>query len=262
MNGFRPDIDTTEARIQWINQVLAYQEAKLRSQLMVQEINTFLWDEGAVPLQLDSAATPLLPYAWEPVLLTGDSLQMAVRFQSSHPELVVLANNVEAAAWETQWRRAELLPDVEAGMQWLQGAQGLDQSNWGIASNLWSVKVKLPLFLRKERAALQKAKLKQEMLELKQIDVQRKLEVKLNQAFLETNTAWSQYNRLAENRDLLLQLFEAEQRVFFMGESSLFLLNSRENSYLQAGNKAIDQWVKYRKAQVKWSLAMGMPPRI
>lgn len=261
-NGFRPDIDTTEARIQWINQVLALQEAQLRNGLMVQEINTFLWEEGAVPLVLDSGAVPLLPYALAPEVLAGDSLQLALQFQASHPELVVLANNLEAAQWETQWRRAELLPDVEAGMQWLNGAQGLDQNNWGIASNLWSVKVKIPLFLRKERAAFQKAKIKQEMIELKQIETQRKLEIKLNQAFLETNTAYSQYTRLIENRDLLLQLFEAEQRVFGMGESSLFLLNSRENSYLQAGNKALDQWVKYRKAQVKWSLAMGLPPRM
>jgi outer membrane protein TolC len=92
----------------------------------------------------------------------------------------------------------------------------------------------MPLFLRTERGALHAAQLAQEQTELDLVTEQanwaakvaglaRKLPLLLDQ---------TQSTQLAV--DLASQLLEAEQMRFELGESSLFLVNSRENALLSA----------------------------
>jgi len=53
------------------------------------------------------------------------------------------------------------------------------------------------------------------------------------------------------------QLLRAEQRIFFQGGSSLFLLNSRESAYLSAGLKMWDNFSKYIKTYLEWQNERG-----
>ncbi|MBC7408265.1 MAG: TolC family protein, partial [Arcicella sp.] len=50
-------------------------------------------------------------------------------------------------------------------------------------------------------------------------------------------------------------LLEAEKRKFFLGESSIFLINSRESAYVQAAIKLIELKIKYQSAIAEFKLA-------
>lgn len=262
-SGFRAPIDTTEARIQWQNQRVSLQDASLAASVAEQEINTFLWLEGAVPQTLVNGAQPVLPESWLPQPLATDSLEKGLSWQENHPSLLLLAGQTEAADLERKWKASQFIPEVEGGVMWLNRDPWNGQAeSWNAGAQQWKLGVKVPLFLRKERAAYKQARIKVEQLELKQVETGRKLSVKLRQAWLEVNAAEVQYRLLAENARESRRLLEAEVRQFRMGESSLFLVNSRENQFLQAGMKALDQWQKFRLAQAKWALALGLPPGV
>ena len=52
-----------------------------------------------------------------------------------------------------------------------------------------------------------------------------------------------------------LNLLEAEKQKFLMGESSIFLINSREATYVQSAIKLIELHVKYQSAVAEFKLA-------
>ena len=52
-----------------------------------------------------------------------------------------------------------------------------------------------------------------------------------------------------------LALLEAEKQKFFLGESSIFLINSREAAYVQAALKLIELNIKYQSAIAEFKLA-------
>src|SRR5690606_7882403 len=100
--------------------------------------------------------------------------------------------------------------------------------------------ISFPLFLRKERADLKLAKLKlldtEFEIQSTRITLKNKIDAitqELDSYIIQnnyTNTIVADYNTM----------LNAEERKFFLGESSLFLVNSRESKLIDAKLKAIE----------------------
>jgi outer membrane protein TolC len=111
------------------------------------------------------------------------------------------------------------------------------------------------LFLRKERGKLQQANLK-----LKNIDFEAQLTKRelVNEVFTNYNNLLN-LEQLISIQDVLVKnattLRDAEQTRFENGESSLFLVNTRERSLIDAQIKQAEINSKYAKAkvQIQWS---------
>ena len=122
----------------------------------------------------------------------------------------------------------------------------------------WGLTFEMPLLLRKQRAELQKTgvKLKSTNLELERKRLS--LNQKLVMATQEWETSRSQSVQFTQTVSDYQRLLNAEQRKFEMGESSLFMVNSRLNKYLDSRIKLIDLQFKNRKSELKTRHALGV----
>jgi outer membrane protein TolC len=123
------------------------------------------------------------------------------------------------------------------------------------ANNMkWGVTASFPLFLRKERGDLQSIRLKQQdnlfEMESKMLELKNKL---LAASFL----IRSLQNQIALQEEMIasyLVMRNAEIQKFEIGESSLFLVNSREMKYIESRQKLIELKAKLEiaKAEYRW----------
>jgi outer membrane protein TolC len=117
----------------------------------------------------------------------------------------------------------------------------------------------IPIFLRKERAGLKLAKLKIQDTQFSLQFERKSLENKLKSQQQEIISLQKQqaYNsQLVQNFN---QLLTAEDRLFGMGESSLFLINSRENTLVSSQLNAIGLENRYFQALIELYKTLAQP---
>lgn len=115
----------------------------------------------------------------------------------------------------------------------------------------------MPLLLRKERGDLQLTKIKMNQVNLDRQQENLNITNKIKAYQMEINNLYNQiqlYRDAVNNYQVLLN---GEKRKFEEGESSLFIVNSRENSLISAEVKLIEVLGKYQKAQAGLHLAVG-----
>jgi len=112
-----------------------------------------------------------------------------------------------------------------------------------------------PLFLRKERGKYQLSKIKLIQNEYEQKIVNREINNTIASTFNDVNT----YRDLIIFQEKIYQntklLFEGEKRKFEIGESSVFLVNSRENKMIESKIKIKELESKLEKsiAHLYWA---------
>jgi outer membrane protein TolC len=113
----------------------------------------------------------------------------------------------------------------------------------------------VPLFLREGRGEYRKAKLKIEETNYELAAKKWEIENKVRNYFTETNLLQQQIRVTQNAFNGFTALLRAENLRFQNGESSLFLINTRENKVIETAEKLISLRLKYLKANysIKWS---------
>ena len=99
---------------------------------------------------------------------------------------------------------------------------------------------KLPLFLRKERGDLKLSKIKLQDANFENEKVKVILKNKVNALQQELKSFIKQSSYISNIVKDYNTLLNAEERKFFLGESSLFLINYRESKLIETKLKTID----------------------
>jgi outer membrane protein TolC len=102
------------------------------------------------------------------------------------------------------------------------------------------VNFQLPLFLRKERGDLKLAKIKLQETQFENEVAKVTIKNQVSAVQQELSSFVTQTNFINGIVRDYTTLLNAEDRKFFMGESSLFLVNSRESKLIESKLKAID----------------------
>lgn len=248
--GENPAIDTTESYIQVQSFQLLLNDANVAFTNAGLHLSTFLWLDNGIPLEVTEAAIPAPFTSHTTPLPTIDSIGMWVeRLAVQHPDLLQYRYKLDALDVNRRWKVEQLKPDLDLNYNFITSTVGGDEIINGTLDNYkLGVTFQLPVFMRKERGDLQLANLKIQETQL-QFD-QKTLEL--------TNKVEAYYNDLVNldtQIDLVddmvtnyLRLVEAERTLFRLGESSLFLVNSREMKYIDAALKQISLQAKYQKA--------------
>jgi outer membrane protein TolC len=248
-NGDRPAIDTVEAGIQVQNIQVSLISSQLDLQQSQNTLLTFLWNADGVPAGTYSSNLPL---STDEIFNSLDkdlsSLVSSLNI-NAHPYLSQLKNKLIQLDTDLKMKKDRLKPRLNVQYNPLSEAIGSRTiTDYNINNYKWGLEFKMPLFLRKERGDVKLADLKIRDTEL---DVQQKtneLEAKLNNYIAEWSNTRNQIDafRLAVNQ--YRQMLEAERRLFDLGESSLFLINTREQAYIQANVKLTELISKNRVA--------------
>ncbi|ALL06136.1 transporter [Pedobacter sp. PACM 27299] len=226
--GDKAAVDSIEAGIVIKNRQLNLTEAELKLAKAKLELSNYLWIEN-IPMELKETMVPEAELESDLKLaLNFDALIPDNDVLASHPKLMAMQQKIEILTIEQKLKRNMLLPKLDVGYSYLSDPSYFNDFQLG--NYKFELKFSVPLFLRKERGALKLAKLKisdsqldlnLERLQLKNKITAQQTEIKsIQQQMAITNSMVSDYD----------QMLQFEERLFLMGESSVFLLNSRENS--------------------------------
>lgn len=247
--GDKPAIDSVEAIITVRNRDLNLEEARLKLVKAKLEASNFIWLEN-VPMELEEGIVPEESlFQTVKQTLNVDRDVYTDSLLSGHPKIVGLETKLDILNIDRQLKANMLLPKIDIGYHLLnEPSYGL---NPRINDYKASINFSLPIFLRKERGTLKLAKLKiadaQFELDIERTQIRNKiLSQKADLASLDKQLAIT--GLLVNDYSKMLQ---SEERLFSMGESSIFFINSRENALINTRLSQIS--LEYRQLA---SLAM------
>jgi outer membrane protein TolC len=256
--GDIPYIDTLEASIQLQNRQMLLAEAELAEMNTKAFVSTFLWANYIVPLELEASIAPQKDFDY-PMNILSDYLRNEIdSLIPNHPEAIKANLKIEEYDIQRKLKLESMKPELNVKYN-LLNEPFVDNfaSNYTLDNYNWGMEFKMPIFLRSGRGALQIAKLKLRDAELDYSFKLQHLNVKSQQAVNEFQTTSNQLSIYTKTVIDLRQLLIGEQRKFDSGESSLFLVNSRESSYINGRIKLTELEIKNKFALLKISHSLG-----
>lgn len=232
-NGDKAAIDAVEARIIVNNRTLNLEEARLKLIKSKLELSNFLWLENNVPLELQDNIIPEvnLEKTIQQTLKTND-LTTTVPSIDNHPKINALENKVAILQVERKLKANQLLPKIDLGYSYINEPSYFNDTNFNnykVGLNFY-----FPLFLRKERGSLKLADFKiqdtQFNLNLERLQLTNKINAQQNEIASVTRQKKIITDLVSDNQAMLV----SEERLFSFGESSIFLINTRENNLVGA----------------------------
>ncbi|MCT8339135.1 TolC family protein [Flavobacteriaceae bacterium TK19130] len=243
-------IDSTEAKITFQNRQLSLEAARLAYRKAALEVSNYLWLSNTIPVELQQDVTPVpvAPSEMDRVLALSGLALNDIDI-TNHPKIQAVQRKVDQLQLDTRLKRNLLLPDVSAYYNFLTTTP--EVANSFVNDNLKAgLQLSVPIFLRKERGALQLAKAKEQDGEFTLENEKLQLRNKLDAAFTAVQSYSDQYDVIQDIVTNYETLWEAEIRKFDLGESSLFLVISRENRFIDARLKEIDLENKWFRAKL------------
>jgi outer membrane protein TolC len=231
--GDRPAIDSIEAGIIVRNRELSLEDSKLKLAKAKLDLSNYLWLENNIPLELQDDIFPE-----EKLLLTiketlrTNELMMANPSIVNHPKINALENKIQMLDVERKLKANMLLPKIDLGYSYLSEPSAFSDykfQDYKIGLNFY-----FPVFLRKERGSLKITKFKLQ-------DAQFDLDLERVQLTNKINAQQTEISSLEKQKSLIDNLvndnqtmLNSEERLFTFGESSIFLINTRENNLVTA----------------------------
>lgn len=255
--GERPAIDTVEAGSQLQSFEIQQKEAYLNFIRNTQKLQLFLWKDNREIYEMTQLIYP------------SDHLSD----HTAYSDFEFLLQEINTKEIDTHWsvlyyNQKHHILDSERRLKWQSFLPKLDFTyNFFNKENYkadylplfdhnfqYGLKLEIPVFQREARAHYQIAKIKIEQNKLDTQVKKRELHTKIETYKNELVNYHTQI-RLSKNNLVNYQkLLTAEEIRYTNGESSLFLINSRENKMIDAQEKFISLQTKFLKSfnKLKW----------
>lgn len=258
-NGDRPAIDTVEALTQLQQFEYLQNDALLNWQNAGVQLSGYLWKNDNSFYNLPATVVPSekAEKLYDAVLFP-ELEQLLAQAGNNHPELAVYRFKMSALQVDKKLKFQELLPKLD--LKYNQLGKGYDIASTAVTSLLdnnykYGISFSMPLRLSTGRGAYKMARLKITETQLQQNQKQAEVTNKIKKYYNQLVNYKTQVNLLQKNHAAFMQLQKGEETKFFNGESSLFLVNSRENKTQEILLKLIEAAVKLNKtaAGLQWA---------
>ena len=238
--GDKPAIDTLEANINLKNRRLDLEKARIGYIKSKLELSNFLWLENNIPLELKEEIHPDINTVHKIDLVLNNSLLGTTEEAiTNHPKIKELQIKQKILTVDKQLKTNNLLPKIELQYNFIT-SQYDDFTSLTTSNYKTGLRISFPLFLRKERGDLRLANLKLKEIAFNLTATQLSLKNKIESTLQEIDSYENQYYLLKDIVTDYEQLVASEERIFGLGEGSLFLVNYREVKLIEAQLKAID----------------------
>lgn len=231
--GDKAAIDSIEAGIIVKNRLLSLEDSKLKLIKAKLELSNFLWLENNIPLELADAIIP--EKRLDKTIQETLNINELVNQDNSilnHPKIEALQSKIDILTVEKKMKANMLLPKIDLSYSYLtqpNSIMSINNENYKVGLEFY-----FPLFLRKERGGLKLAQYKIQESEFIRDLEKNQLTNKISAQKIEIQSLTKQQkliNKLVSDYDIMLK---SEERLFNLGESSLFLINTRENNLVSA----------------------------
>lgn len=253
-------IDTVEAKIAFQNRALSLEQAKVKLMKSTLGLSNFLWMDDNVPIELQSNVIPDTSLNEE----IDTTLEIAGRpldnfTIENHPKLLSLGFKVDGLRVDKNLKANKLLPKIDLEYNFLTQTPEFINS-FNAQEYKGGVTFRLPLFLRKERGDLKLAKFKLRDAQFDLDNAEIVIKNKIVALYRELDSFENQYVLIDDIVGNYNTLLAAEERKFSFGESSLFLINSRESKLIEAKLKQIKVQNKFFTAKAKLFNSLAVNP--
>lgn len=260
ISGDRAPIDTTEALAQLQNLQIMQTQAELDLQKSRLELSNYFWSENGLPYELDMSVLPETSFEIKNIneIKLGNLNEQVDLAIKSHPKLKMIGSKASILDIEKKLKTIELFPSLKLNYNTLDYNLGNITNNINTSNNYkYGLTLSMPLFLRQARGDLAKTKNKIEVLNWDRKYYLLEIENKVKATYADFHSLKQQIktNELVVNANKLL--FDVETTKFKMGESSLFLINSREQKFIETELKNIALKIKFYASINKNLWAMG-----
>lgn len=256
--GDKPAIDTLESLISLSTRNAELLKAAQALENARIDLENYLWVEGFIPLVLEDGVSP------EPLDRTRFEQNVQVlnlkqnELIANHPEILLYAFKFDQLDIDRRLVREDLKPDLRLDYNPLLGLG--DNSLVGTFNPTdykVGVSFSYPIIQRKERGKLR-------LIDVKIQDTEIDVAVKKQQIFTKVESFENNINQAENQREIYISMVEdyltllgAERRKFDIGESSIFLLNSRERKYLESRYKSVEASTKVISNRLKYVFVLG-----
>lgn len=257
--GDRPAVDTLEAFLRIQDRNLGWREAFLRLQKAQLGLSNFLWDAEQNPLLVTNESMPEMPQQWALQAIDSTQLEQWLdQAAQAHPALMGYDFQLKQLELEERLKRNKILPKLEFKYNFLANEHvDFVTGNAFVENYKLGVKLSMPILLRQERAGLQLTLIKQKETTFKRSQKAVEIGNKIRAAYIEVNALVELLDQAESMLANYQELLAVEQEKFSLGESSVFLLNAREDKVIEAQLKLLYVRLKYLRAQttLQWALA-------
>lgn len=251
--GDKPGIDSVEAFITVQERTMQLEKLRVEFQNMKLIVSNHLWDRDGNPLELPDTAVPMQT---DSVITAVDESrldQLLAQAAGQHPKLRMLGFKGAQLDIERSYLRERLKPKLNVSGSLLSTRRDFNSYvpeyydlSWG--NYKVGFDLSFPLFLRAERGKLRELRVKQMDL---RFDVQNETRLIRTNVMNSYNDLKAYFNQLSvqtnsiANQEILLR---GELQKFELGESTLFLINSRESKLIDMRVKRAELVAGYHKS--------------
>lgn len=258
--GEEANIDTTEALILLQTRTVTYSQAEMELQNAALQLSNHTWGEYDTPLEIDANTRPDF-FVLSVNKITIETLEeLMANAKINHPEITKINFKLKQLEIERRLSVENLKPTVNLNYNLLSRGkfQNFESGSSYFQNNAkYGFDINMPLFFRKERGKLLLTKAK-----IKQTNFERAYTARQIQ-----NEILKYYNELVNTEMLIetqrslvtnyVKLRDGELEKFNNGESSLFLVNSRESNLIETQVKLAEMEAKYEKSKAGLYWAAG-----
>jgi outer membrane protein TolC len=250
-------VDTLEASINLDERLLQLKISEIDFSNQGMILSSYLWDSNGQILELKKE---VIPVEKEVIVFQNDSFNNLLEIaKNRHPEILKLQFKNDQLNIEERFRKEFLKPRLDLSATALLATGTNLTSKYVNPLNNYKLNVDfvLPIFARKERGKLNQIRIKQ---------LQNKLDLDLMKNSIENdvkiafNEIQNIQNQISIQQNIILNqksLFEAEKNKFKLGESTIFMINSRESKLLEQSIKLENLKIKFEKAKAILTYSVG-----
>lgn len=247
--GERATVDTVEAAILYQSRLLDLQNALMENQKNTNDLAGFIWQNNTPSLLKSSyvASDSLETYYNKAKTALTEILNLA---SVQNPILSKYSAYQKVLDTEVRFKKELIKPIVNVKYNFLSENNALVNPALSPNNYKWGLNVSFPLLLRNPTNEYKMAKVISENNNLELLNKTNELNFKAN-ALQQTISILAQQLQNAERSvNYSRILLEAEKLKFDNGESSLFMLNTRENKLLETELKLAEYKLKFIKTVI------------
>lgn len=242
--GEKTAMDTLEAFIMYQDALNLLQTNELSLVDAIQKVENYLWFED-FPVQLQETTKP---EDYNDISNTTGLDLNVENAVSNNPMILAYKNKQSFFEIEQKLKQQKVLPKLKVKFnQLLATGDNSVAPSYALTNYKWGFDFSMPLLLRTERADIQRGQIKIAEIDL---DIQNKsneLENKIESSILQLVVIREQLFLIEQKVDGYKLLLDGENEKFTFGESSVFLLNKRQEKYINERLKLIEYKIKLRK---------------
>ena len=253
-------IDTLETAIQVQNRKQKYQSAEAKWAKESLDLTSQLWEEkelNYVPIESIKNAVPQKEISFDEALINTNVLTDRTNTVSStSPHLLKYTPMLEQLRAEERWKKELMKPVVNLQYNALNEATAPADNMLTMNNYKWGAQISWPILMRKAKGDLGITRVKIEELELEAVQKTTVIRNKALASIRQLELLRLQLANVSGNVNNMQRLLDAEREKFNSGESSVFLINTREQQLfdLRVQEAEISTQLKLQEIEILYLL--------